>query len=316
MAATAQTQGPARAGLWQTWLDHPHKLWLRNAFLQVHLWSGISLSLYVLLMSLTGTVLVYRVDISKASLRPPQIAPAPGLRLTVDELKQAAQRAYPSCQVTEVEEPKKPNLPAEISLERRDGQKLQRQFDPFTGADLGDAVPRAFRFMEWLADLHDNLLYEPAGRIINGLGGLATTLLGLTGIVIWWPGIAKWRRALTVSWKADAKSLNWGLHRAIGIWSVAFVLIWGISGIYLAVPEPFEASVAFLDPPAKLSRAPSAGEQALSWLARLHFGRFGGQPTKFIWAFFGLAPIALVITGTWMWWNRVVRPNLTRPRGR
>jgi uncharacterized iron-regulated membrane protein len=294
---------------WNAWLRHPQKIWLRKAFVQVHLWSGIALSLYVLLMSISGTILIYRVDISKASVRPPQFAIGPGPRLTVDELGLAAQRAYPGYEITDVAQPKTANLPVQISL-ARGGQKLQRLFNPFTGADLGDAVPAGFRFMEWLADLHDNLLYEPLGRVVNGIGGVATTLLCVTGAAIWWPGIDTWRRALTVSWKADAKAFNWGLHRAVGIWSVAFILFWGISGIYLAVPEPFEAAVAFLDPTRKSSSKASFGEQALSWLARLHFGRFGGQPTKFIWALFGVAPVALVITGIWMWWNRVVRPQL------
>jgi uncharacterized iron-regulated membrane protein len=327
MPGPPPTLNAARTSLWEAWLNHPQRLWLRKALVQVHLWSGIGLSLYVLLMSVSGTILIYRVDISRASLRPRLIAAGPGPRLTTEALKQSVQRAYPAYQVEEVAEPKQPNRPVQIALER-DGVTLQRLFNPFTGADIGNAVPPGFRFIEWLADLHDNLLYESAGGVVNGIGGAATTLLCITGAVIWWPGVDKWRRALTVSWKAEAKGLNWGLHRAIGIWSVAFIIFWGISGIYLAVPEPFEAAVAFLDPPAKFPTTfpsnvpaksatkfrgtPSFGEQALSWLARLHFGRFGGLPTKLIWTLFGLAPIALVVTGIWMWWNRVLRPKLRR----
>jgi hypothetical protein len=96
----------------------------------------------------------------------------------------------------------------------------------------------------------------------------------------------------------------------VGIWSLAFIFLWGFSGIYLAVPEPFETAVAFLDPPARASRKATIAEQSLSWLARLHFGRFGGMSTKLIWTLFGIAPIALVITGLWMWWARVVHPKL------
>jgi uncharacterized iron-regulated membrane protein len=309
MAGTLQQETPARASAWETWLRHPQKLRLRKAIFQVHLWSGIALALYVLLMSVSGTILLYRVDISRASLRPRFVTSGSGPRLSADALKQAAQRAYPSYEIREIASPKNPHQPVQVSLERGD-QKLERLFNPYTGADMGNAVPPGFRFVEWLADLHDNLLYEPAGRVINGVGGVATMLLCATGVVVWWPGIGKWRRALTVSWKSDAKALNWGLHRAIGIWSVAFILFWGFSGIYLADPEPFEATVAFLDPPAAFAKRPSFGEQALSWLARLHFGRFGGLTTKLIWTVLGVAPVALVVTGLWMWWNRVVHPRL------
>lgn len=288
---------------------------MRKALFQVHLWTGLVLSGYVLLMSVSGTILIYRVEISKASVRARTIAPGSGPRLTAEELRGAAQRAYPGYQVEGFVAPKNPRQAVEISL-ARGGEKLQRLFNPYTGGDVGAAVPAMFRFIEWLTDLHDNLLYEPVGRVVNSMGGAATILLCVTGALVWWPGAGKWRRAVTVNWKAGAKGMNRGLHRAIGIWSVAFIVLWGFSGVYLAVPEPFETAVALLDPPIRGSRKASVAEQSLSWLARLHFGRFGGMPTKLVWTLFGLAPIALVITGAWMWWTRVVRPRMARARGR
>ncbi len=284
---------------------------MRRLVYQIHLWAGIVLSLYVLLMSVSGTILIYRVEISKASVRPLVISAAGRQRLSTEQLTRFAEQDHPGYQILSVAPPRKADQPVEISLQRGEKQ-LVRLFDPYSGADLGDSVSRTFRFIEWLTDLHDNLLDEPVGRIVNGIGGAATILLCVTGAVIWWPGTGRWRRALTVSWKADARTFNWGLHRAVGIWSLAFIFLWGFSGIYLAVPEPFETAVAFLDPPAQASRKATIAEQSLSWLARLHFGRFGGMSTKLIWTIFGLAPIALVITGLWMWWARVVRPKLLR----
>lgn len=284
---------------------------MRRLVYQIHLWAGIVLSLYVLLMSVSGTILIYRVEISKASVRPLVISAAGRQRLSTEQLTRFAEQDHPGYQILSVAPPRKADQPVEISLQRGEKQ-LVRLFDPYSGADLGDSVSRTFRFIEWLTDLHDNLLDEPVGRIVNGIGGAATILLCVTGAVIWWPGTGRWRRALTVSWKSDARTFNWGLHRAVGIWSLAFIFLWGFSGIYLAVPEPFETAVAFLDPPAQASRKATIAEQSLSWLARLHFGRFGGMSTKLIWTLFGLAPIALVITGLWMWWARVVRPKLLR----
>ncbi|MXW50903.1 MAG: PepSY domain-containing protein [Gammaproteobacteria bacterium] len=36
----------------------------------------------------------------------------------------------------------------------------------------------------------------------------------------------------------------------------------------------------------------------------LHFGTFGGLTTRILWAVLGSAPLALVITGLWLWWHR------------
>src|SRR5271166_523593 len=96
---------------WDAWLKHPQRVWLRRALVQVHLWTGIILSLYVLLMSSSGTILIFRVDLSKASLRTPPIVAGPGPRLTVDQLKQAARRAYPHYAITEVTPHKNPAQP-------------------------------------------------------------------------------------------------------------------------------------------------------------------------------------------------------------
>ena len=51
------------------WVHQPQRVWLRRALFQVHLWTGICLGLYVLMISLTGSVLVYRNELFRASPR-------------------------------------------------------------------------------------------------------------------------------------------------------------------------------------------------------------------------------------------------------
>jgi uncharacterized iron-regulated membrane protein len=67
-------------------------------------------------------------------------------------------------------------------------------------------------------------------------------------------------------------------------------------------------------------------DQVIYWLAYLHFGRINGigipcsgpglcdQATKAAWAFFGLAPAAMFVTGAIMWWNRVLRRWVVQTR--
>ena len=296
---------------WEKWLSRPQSLWLRKALFQVHLWTGIGIGLYVLLMSVSGSALVYRRQLAKAFSQEPRIAAGPGARMTVDELKQAAKREYPGYESIRVYERKSPDQPVEIWLERGE-KRLQRLFNPYTGADLGDTLQPAFRFILWLADLHDNLLYDRTGRRWNAIGAVLTTLLCLTGAIIWWPGINHWRSSLTVGWKVNRKGFNWALHSALGFWSIAFIFMWGISGIYLCIPETFNAVVDFFEPIREPSKTARFGDQALFWLARLHFGRFAGLPIEIIWTVFGLVPAALFVTGALMWWKRVLGPWMRR----
>ena len=169
---------------WRRWLRQPQSVWLRKALFQIHLWTGIGVGFYIMMVSLTGSVLVYRSEIYRAFTLEPLIATASGDRLTDEKLKEAAERAYPGYAVTSVTRPRNPNQAVDVWL-RRGTSTTQRLFDPYTGKDLRASVPPGIRFVSSLLDLHDNLLFGPTGRLINGLGALFTIVLGLTGLVIW-----------------------------------------------------------------------------------------------------------------------------------
>lgn len=51
-------------GAWRQWLEQPQKLWLHNAIFQIHFFVGAMASAYVALMSLTGSIIVYRDQLS------------------------------------------------------------------------------------------------------------------------------------------------------------------------------------------------------------------------------------------------------------
>ena len=290
----------------ERWVRQPQGFWVRKALFQVHLWTGIGVGLYVLLISVSGSVLVYRVELFRAFSKPTIVGPS-GVRLTPEALKQAAERAYPGYRVADVWQPRNPNQAAEITLERGRGRRL-RLFHPYTGEDLGNKLRAGYRVTEWLLDLHDNLLYGDNGRLVNGAGGILLIVLCLTGVVIWWPGIKKWRRSLTIEWKANWKRLNWDLHSAVGFWTIAFVFLWGISGVYLAFARQVAPLVDYFDPinelrPAKLRHI----DMMLASLRRLHFGRAYGRPVKVLWAVLGFVPLFLFVTGALMWCNRLPR---------
>jgi uncharacterized iron-regulated membrane protein len=102
--------------------------------------------------------------------------------------------------------------------------------------------------------------------------------------------------------------VTWSLHSTLGFWTFAFVFMWAVSGVYLSWPQPFMATVDWLEPFDETNPDVRMGDVALMWLARLHFGRFGAAATKALWALLGLIPPALFVTGAIMWWNRVLGP--------
>jgi uncharacterized iron-regulated membrane protein len=212
---------------WQRWLQHPEKSWVRHAFFQIHLWVGAALGLYVLLMSVSGSIIVYR-------------------------------------------------------------DELSRRFS-----------------IEWIVNLHENLLFGTTGRLVNGIGAMCVTSLCLTGAVIWWPGIKNWRRALTVNWRAPFARITWDLHSALGFWCFIFVLVWGLSGIYFSFPQ-------LVNPLFLLDPADHFTDQGLFWLSELHFGRFG-LFAQALWTLLGLVPAVLAFTGVFICCRRVIYKKPSNP---
>lgn len=291
--------------------SRPQNIWVRRALFQIHLWSGIAAGVYLLLISVTGSLLVFRIELHTMFNHPPAQLVAGGERMTDDQLKSAALRTFPGYVVSHVWPQKDLTRPVEIWLEKeRVPGSLHRIFDPYTGKYLGYPDPAMVRFIVWLASLHDELLNGEKGRYANGIGAIGLTVLCVTGMIIWWPGILNWRRSLTVDLKQNWKLFNWHLHSAVGFWTFLLVFMWALSGIYLAFPNPFQNLVDHFQPldDSKPSLTRS-GDVMLQWLSRLHFGRFGGWPIKALWTVLGLIPLILFITGAVMWWNRVLHPR-------
>lgn len=344
-----------------SWLRRPQNVWLRRAIFQVHLWTGIALGLYVLAISVSGSAIVFRNEIYREADQGPRLVEVTGPALTNEQLTAAAKRLYPKDSVSFIWPGKEPNHATEVWMDH-DGSRNQRLFNPYTGEDLGPSVPYAIQIASWFMRLHTELLAGETGKQVNGWLSVVFTALCLSGLVVWWPGVDKWKRSLWVNPKSGWKRINWDLHSAIGFWSFGLVLMWALTGIYVVWPTPVHRFVNRFSPliqyalpeePPIVMSAPavatvvaqpapktfdfdkgekgkggfgkgkgkgrpqirrSAGDNFLRWLYYLHFGNFAGNKTKALWVVLGLLPSVLFLTGTIMWWNRVLSPAARRAR--
>src|SRR4051812_14620412 len=111
---------------WQRWMSRPQSVWLRKATFQVHMWSGIGIGLYVLLVSITGSIVVYSNELYRAATPDPIVVAPSGPRLTDDELSAAAARAYPGYTVIRIS--RAPNLDQAVTVSLNGGNLRTRLF--------------------------------------------------------------------------------------------------------------------------------------------------------------------------------------------
>jgi len=294
---------------WQTWLRRPRTVFLRKVSFQIHLWLGLALGLYVVVLSLTGSAIVFRRELD-AAFGPARPAIDKTQRvLSPEELTEFARRAYPDFVVESVGGVQRRTPVVQIGLRRGD-ESIDRVFNAYTGEDLGDPFPWTSRALLWLVMLHDDLLMpaEQRGRFWNGIGSILTTILCLTGAVVWWPGIRHWRRGMAVKWSARWPRLTFDLHSAMGFWFFLMILLWALTGIYLSFPSPTMGVVnAVFGPELHELGVSRPVDVVIEWMVRLHFGRWRSHTLKVVWVIIGLIPTVMLVTGAVMWWNRVVR---------
>jgi uncharacterized iron-regulated membrane protein len=137
---------------------------------------GLGVGIYVLAINISGGAIVYRPELTRMFSRKTVVTAEPGHRMTLQELTQRAQRAYPTYEVDNIREAQTPDEPDDVVMERAH-KRLERLFDPCTGSDLGDAHSAIEHILGWLLDLHVNLLAGQIGRLVNGIGSCFVILL-------------------------------------------------------------------------------------------------------------------------------------------
>lgn len=293
---------PTSMGAWRRWCQAPQTLWWRRALFQVHLWLGISCSLYILLIASSGTALLLKSPFYTWFV-PTTLEPLDSEPLRGDALMERMAEVYEGFELGFMMTAYDPEDATYIVL-NRDGEYFPHYFNQYTGEDQGSANPWPLKAVEKLADMHDDLLLGPQGRRLNGAGGALLILMSLSGLLLWWRGQARWYQGLIIL-PRSTRSLWWQLHGFLGFWGMLLMLAWGLSGLQLGFPREFARVVSYLD----ADPFDGAGlDPLLRFIRSVHFARLGeGEWVRWFWIVLSLLPSMLLVSGTLVWWRRVIR---------
>lgn len=243
--------------------------WLRPLAMRLHRWMALVFGAWFALLGLSGAVLVWHAEIDRG-LNPMWFAPLPGCGATTDAPIAAslalfrinAQGAKPQ----QVMAPVTPDAAYMVSTKPGgDGLRRQHFVDPHCGRYLGMRTWGALRLdrahvVPALYELHRSLLSKQAGHIAVGFAGLAFLFVAISGAMTAWPRQQTregWKRTLTFKRHASRTRRYYDLHRATGVWLLAFLLLMALTGTYLCFPKQARALVAMALPtsPAEMRKA-------------------------------------------------------------
>lgn len=208
--------------------------YLRKILLQLHLWIGLALSIYALLIGISGSIITFKDEL-KVRLHP-ELHSSGATRMAADPDRILAhvRERYPGWQALSFTWPHDHTTNWMIFL-LKGPQSLEVYVNPETGAIVGTHDPRS-GWLGWIETLHTNLAMGRTGRLWNGYGAIGLALLSLSGLYLVWPRLRHLSSLM-------AKQTLLGSHFALGAFAFVFLLGLAFTGAYYTWSKNYIAAV-------------------------------------------------------------------------
>ena len=196
----------------------------------LHRISGLVGSLFILVLSVTGSILVIDRHVDNL-LNPHQTRIEPvGQRQPYDRLLATVRHQFPTAQIGSLhlwDDDKREAVRVDLVDK---GVRKWVTVNPYTGAVIS-VRNAASAFVGRVRELHENLLLEPVGGFIMGLAGICLLGSVLTGT--WY-----YRRSLLsvfrvgVRWSKPARLVYADIHKWLGVVALLFMLLMSATGVF------------------------------------------------------------------------------------
>ena len=278
---------------------------IRRVFFWLHLATGLSAGVVILIMSFTGAALALQPQILAWVERGERAVdvPAAGSRLTPAALVARVREQRPNATVSALTIDRDPSRAATVTL----APAATLFVNPYNG-DITGVVQQAGarEFFRTMTDWHRWLAREgdqrAGARWITGVSNAAFLGLALTGMFLWWPrvwsaasvkAVMLFRRGVS----GRARDFNW--HNVIGFWCAPVLVVLTFSGMAISFPKTYDvihAVTGMTRPPAaapagrgapprvdRIDEMWSAAEQQMpSWRSIvMRLPQAAGQPVTF-----------------------------------
>jgi len=228
---------------------------IHRYFVWLHRWTGLLMTVFLIVVGLTGTLLAFRSKIDRVLNPQWHASPEPGqLPLDLATLAEKAESLVPNARPGYFAID---NDQASIALRFRmnpaTGQPYQSDFDhlildPYTGRELGRCCASPdwrTNFLPFVYKLHTSMAMGSVGAWTLGIVALVWTLDCFVGFYLTLPrgngGFwQRWKYAWQVKWSANAFRINFDLHRAGGLWFWPLLFIFAWSSVMLSLRPVYD----------------------------------------------------------------------------
>ncbi len=204
----------------------------RKSWLKIHLWLGLTLSIPLLIISITGAFLAFSPQIDRLQYtesitneKTKELLPAQAVLASVF-------KEYPNAVVVQIVFQVSNADPWILDLREQDGKK-HRNFrvyvDPYSGKIKSSLKTQSIT--HFLEDIHCRFFIGKKGKFIVGTFALLLLITTIVGIILWFP----LRKGSLKRWVRKNDILSW--HNNFGIGVSVLILIVTVTGLTMAFPQ-------------------------------------------------------------------------------
>jgi uncharacterized iron-regulated membrane protein len=213
----------------------------KSVLRQIHLVLALAASLPLLVLSVTGALLVFPEE-TRALVTPADLAVGSGERLLPPSklIDAASAELSPADAIRRLLYPRNGTEPLVVETVHR-----SVLLDPYDGRILFNA-PEGSDFKRLVTSIHVSLLAGELGQWITSLSSVALVFLCLSGLWLWFP-LGRWKREhFSVAVRKGWRRTNWDLHRTVGLYASAILLVISLTGASIGFWDAASAALYFV----------------------------------------------------------------------
>ncbi len=229
---------------------------MRRILVTWHRWFGLLAALWLLLLAVTGSVLVFRGELDRV-LNPDLLAPAPAASSQpLEEIRRIVETRYPGTYAAYLVPTASGSGVLDVSIAPRVGSDAVSRsvfVEMATGrirGDRGEAEMSLDRrqLMPFIYSLHDSLHLGEWGIWFLGLVAFLWTADHIVGAYLAVTATRSWRDALKVRWSSGSYKRTFDLHRSVGVWVLPITFVLAFTGIHFNWNAPFNTALTTVAP--------------------------------------------------------------------
>jgi uncharacterized iron-regulated membrane protein len=232
----------------------PHRVTLRKFWLKLHVYLGLFGGGIFVVMSLSGSLLVFYKSIDEW-LNPVELkSDGAGPLRPLNEIVTMAREAGPPGSVLDSIEWPSHRYGVFIAWHKAqsvtvDAPKwIQVTIDPYSGVVLSRNREWGRYAVSFVYELHRSLLMDMVGETILGFVAIFLLVSLGTGLYIWWPKSKRFHQAFTFTSSGSIIRWHYEWHRLIGFYSAIILGTLALTGFYLEFGDYVVPIVRFFSP--------------------------------------------------------------------